>query len=285
MADYRYGNRSSSIFSDDDRDGRWQGSGEPGRWRREDYGAGGGQGRERDWDSRSHPADNRGFFDRAGDEIRSWFGDEAAERRREADARRYERDQGRDPWSGHRTNTPHTEFGRDRGSDHSNDGHAASYGGGSYRSGSDRSDYGRSRLDQNAYSQDDYGRGGFGHGGFGDDRQNDRTGTRSVVGNQRDDRQGGSHHDESYRRWRDRQIAMLDREYDDYRQQRQQQFEQDFSTFRQNRQSSLVSGGPTLGQANASEAVTMHQQADTGAGTEIDTELASSGGAGRAARN
>ncbi|MEO5867847.1 MAG: DUF2171 domain-containing protein [Sphingomonas sp.] len=31
---------------------------------------------------------DRGFFDRAGDEVRSWFGDEDAERRRELDARR-----------------------------------------------------------------------------------------------------------------------------------------------------------------------------------------------------
>lgn len=31
--------------------------------------------------------DDRGFFDRAGDEVRSWFGDEEAERRRERDAR------------------------------------------------------------------------------------------------------------------------------------------------------------------------------------------------------
>ncbi|MEO5492562.1 MAG: DUF2171 domain-containing protein, partial [Sphingomonas sp.] len=30
--------------------------------------------------------DNRGFFDRAGDEVRSWFGDDEAERRRELDA-------------------------------------------------------------------------------------------------------------------------------------------------------------------------------------------------------
>jgi hypothetical protein len=32
--------------------------------------------------------DERGFFDRAGDEVRSWFGDEEAERRREFDRRR-----------------------------------------------------------------------------------------------------------------------------------------------------------------------------------------------------
>lgn len=43
--------------------------------------------------------DERGFIDRAGDELRSWFGDEEAERRRRLDARydeRYARDAGRD---------------------------------------------------------------------------------------------------------------------------------------------------------------------------------------------
>lgn len=37
--------------------------------------------------------DERGFFDRAGDEVRSWFGDEEAERRRDADQRFYEQQQ------------------------------------------------------------------------------------------------------------------------------------------------------------------------------------------------
>lgn len=35
--------------------------------------------------------EDRGFFDRAGDEVRSWFGDDEAERRREADRRYDER--------------------------------------------------------------------------------------------------------------------------------------------------------------------------------------------------
>jgi len=44
--------------------------------------------------------DDRGFLDRAGDEVRSWFGDEEAERRRRWDERvqqrEYERTYGRD---------------------------------------------------------------------------------------------------------------------------------------------------------------------------------------------
>lgn len=45
----------------------------------------GRRGRERGPEGYSY--DDRGFFDRAGDEVRSWFGDEEAERRRAADAR------------------------------------------------------------------------------------------------------------------------------------------------------------------------------------------------------
>jgi len=40
--------------------------------------------------------EDRGFFERAGDEVRSWFGDEEAERRRERDARHDRFDYGRD---------------------------------------------------------------------------------------------------------------------------------------------------------------------------------------------
>ena len=43
--------------------------------------------------------DDRGFFERAGDEVRSWFGDEDAERRREQDARNYERGDNRGSYS------------------------------------------------------------------------------------------------------------------------------------------------------------------------------------------
>src|SRR5687768_4948752 len=41
--------------------------------------------RARDWDR----DDDRGFFDRAGDTVRSWFGDDDSERRREREQRRY----------------------------------------------------------------------------------------------------------------------------------------------------------------------------------------------------
>ncbi len=60
--------------------------------------------REREYERRG---DDRGFFDRAGDEVRSWFGDEDAQRRRmrdEREARPEGRGWGREErgWGGHR---------------------------------------------------------------------------------------------------------------------------------------------------------------------------------------
>ena len=46
-----------------------------------------GRGDERDRPN-NYEAQDRGFFDRAGDEVRSWFGDDEAERRRAEDMRR-----------------------------------------------------------------------------------------------------------------------------------------------------------------------------------------------------
>ena len=56
------------------------------------------------WDrgqGRNHQDDDRGFLDRAGDEVRSWFGDDEAERRREADMRHHQMDHHRER-HGHR---------------------------------------------------------------------------------------------------------------------------------------------------------------------------------------
>ena len=50
----------------------------------------GGYGRQ----PQGYDYQDRGFIDRAGDEVRSWFGDDEAERRREMDARYDERDAG-----------------------------------------------------------------------------------------------------------------------------------------------------------------------------------------------
>ncbi|WP_404711423.1 DUF2171 domain-containing protein [Sphingomonas sp. MMS24-J13] len=85
----RYGSFDNRDYRRDDDRGRAYG-GDHGR---RDYGAGRADDyRERArWDNRDDNGD-RGFFDRASDEVRSWFGDDDAERRRQRDERENERD-------------------------------------------------------------------------------------------------------------------------------------------------------------------------------------------------
>lgn len=84
----RFDNRSHSYFRGDDYGGPNMGSS------RSDYGYYGGAGmgsygRDYDNDRYSNRSrnDDRGFFEKAGDEVASWFGDEDAERRRRRDHR------------------------------------------------------------------------------------------------------------------------------------------------------------------------------------------------------
>src|SRR5919106_738773 len=52
---------------------------------------------------RGYARDDRGFVERAGDEVRSWFGDDEAERRRRLDEQereRYERMRSERGWTG-----------------------------------------------------------------------------------------------------------------------------------------------------------------------------------------
>ena len=188
MADNRYGGyrregwqgRDESIFSDDD-ERRSRGTG---RWSSE-------HGRE----PAGRSEDERGFFERAGDEVRSWFGDEEAERRRELDSRRDPGFVGGD--------TGRFERGASR----------TPYGGYGASGSRDRDRFG-----------DDFRRREQG-ARFGGQRS---FGTGSGLG-------GGSSWDDNYRQWRDRQIAQFDREYEDYCREHQQQFEQDFDRWRGSR--------------------------------------------------
>jgi hypothetical protein len=69
--------------------------------RRDMYRGRGAYGRGRDRDPRDYSYEDRTFFARAGDEVRSWFGDDEAERRREAD-QRYDQRHGARDFSGYR---------------------------------------------------------------------------------------------------------------------------------------------------------------------------------------
>ena len=83
---YGYGERDysrGSGFADRSYEGRY----ERGGYGRGEYGRGAGYGRDED----------RGFFERASDEVASWFGDEDAERRRRMDAQQDQMHRGRGP--------------------------------------------------------------------------------------------------------------------------------------------------------------------------------------------
>lgn len=174
-----------------DRDGR----GPDPRYRaRDDYRERGFGGPPRDYNY-----DDRGFFDRAGDEVRSWFGDDEAERRRRWDERlqqrEYERRYGRDQDRGFADRSyygggydPTLSGGLDA------PGFGATYGVG--RGAGATSSWGLG----GGYSHDDWGR------------------------------------DPNYRAWRDRQVSELDRDYDEYRRENQSRFESDFGSWRNTRQ-------------------------------------------------
>ncbi|RST31400.1 DUF2171 domain-containing protein [Sphingomonas ginkgonis] len=178
----------------DSRQGREQGS----RWRDDDRGG-------------NRNPENRGFFERAGDEIASWFGDDDAERRRRQDSQergedrggRDNRDRG-DYRSEYRSNQPYgqADYGRDQdrnrgdlGSDRNrwdrdqdrDDNRSTGWfdSGQSYArsmsddygrsSSSNRSDWDRNRSDQN---RSDYGRSSQNYGSQSSNRSSgyDRSG-------------------------------------------------------------------------------------------------------------
>lgn len=252
------------------------------RWRDRERGSryGGGY-RDEDRGSRSmggyREDDDRGFFDRAGDEVRSWFGDDEAERRRERDQRRWEREQG---------------YGdRYRSGD---------YGGGYYGSDVNRSneeyprgDYGQdsSYSGPSGYAGAASTWGGSGFGGYGSGgRRFDRidvgsTGTHGAhpmsapVGStygagygmmspgyggssaRYAGAYGGDIHDRNYSEWRQRQMQQLDRDYDEYRREHQSRFEQEFGGWREKRQ----------GQRQSLRQVTEHMEVIGSDGEHIGT--------------
>ena len=158
--------------------------------------------------------DERGFFERAGDEIASWFGDD------ESDGRRSRGDPERAPYGG----GPGGNYGRD-----------------SDRSSSARQRFARDR-DYRPMTGD-YGRGEFERGrpmargelaaryGYGSAHHGD---TLDRGSSQRP--AGRSGHDPQYGEWRQRQIDSLDRDYDEYRRENQSRFESEFATWRDQRQ-------------------------------------------------
>ena len=170
------------------------------RWRDERFDE---RGRGRD--------DDRGFFERAGDEIASWFGDDDRdgnsrdERRFEDRERAWARDE-RPRYS------PGDRFERDR-----------------FERDTAR---GQSR-DERFVAASGYARGGFGPGDFERDRSR---GWRDVGPSSSDRSSAGRELDPHYHDWRRRQIDDLDRDYEEYRRENQSRFENDFTSWRERRQ-------------------------------------------------
>ena len=172
------------------------------------------EGRGRDFDR-----DERGFFERAGDEVASWFGDDDAERRRREDARRFERDDDR---SGRRPSAfmSDDEYSRfDRNPRFRDEGYRRPYTG-RFSGNQDRGGEGRYRP-----MTGDYGRSN--ERDWDEGRRSSFTGMASTA---------GASQDPHYSEWRRRQLDELDRDYDDYRRENQSRFENEFSSWRNTRQ-------------------------------------------------
>jgi len=218
--------------------------------------------------------EDRGFFERAGDEIASWFGDDDAERRRHQDeqmnrGREWDRDRDRN-----RTSGSNRDYDRGYGRDHDRDrnrnrdddhGFFPEHG---YLS----SDYDPDYKDRNSArpmnwtssdrSYREGSRSGYGGGGSGGDNWGTGWGYAANggptyrfadrnQGRQRDFDRGSDHqddyrqtsyagsgrgHDGHYQAWRQRHLDELDRDYDDYHRENQARFENEFGSWRERRQ-------------------------------------------------
>lgn len=156
---------------------------------------------------RDQDDDDRGFFARAGDEVRSWFGDEDSARRREQESAQDDRD-----------NDYRGRFQGRQGSQ--------SFGRDDYRS----QDYGRRPTSRQGREQNwDSGNLGQGQSRRETAYEQSRPGS-STYG-------GGGSEDHGYGEWRRRQIEQLDRDYDEYRREHQSQFDSQFGAWREKRTS------------------------------------------------
>ena len=187
----------------------------------------------RDWRSEGRDRDERGFFERASDEVASWFGDDEADRRRRQDSRhdepmgRSDRDDDRDrdynrSWTRERSSRPDRDFERNRTIERGYRPMTGDYGRGDHES-------------EQFFAASGFGRGERGFGDYdrsqtpyGRDERTSFAGARER-GEDRD-------FDPHYRSWRDRHMGELDRDYADFRREHQSKFESDFGSWREKRQ-------------------------------------------------
>lgn len=163
-------------------------------------------GSPRDRSQYGYDRDDRGFFERARDEVASWFGDEHAEVRRDLDERYEQRFAGDRAPRNYASSRPY-------------DGQPMTYPSEGRRPYSGRPSYvGGSRSGYN------YDRG----------HTNDRWDTGMDVSEPTGS--AGGMHDRDYSKWRNRQIDDLDRDYDEFRRENAERFESEFTNWRNIRQ-------------------------------------------------
>jgi hypothetical protein len=234
MAYDRYDTRDAPR----DERSRWSDDRNSDRWRAERGGERSGR-------------DDRGFFERAGDEVASWFGDDEAERRRREDRMRDERE-GRAGGRDHQDRD--RDWNQNRGTFASGGSSERDYDPNWGRQSFSNSDRGRFREGGRDYRPmtGDYGRGepradNYDRSQSPWGRDEYRTTSRAGTAD-RSDRSRHEELDPHYRSWRDRQMSELDRDYDDYRREHQSKFESDFGSWRERRQQKRGMLGQVRGQ-------------------------------------
>ena len=182
--------------------------------------------------------EERGFFERARDEVSSWFGDEPSEQRRERDERfesRFDDDRfsGRDRSRTFAGDRDYSRFEqsprwRDEGYRRPYTGRFSGGGGRGFGDDSYRpmtGDYGRSSDFEREQGLADQT---FGEGWSRQDQRGFAT-SGSPAG-------ATGLHDRDYSNWRTRQLDEFDRDYDEFRRENSSRFESEFSNWRGTRQ-------------------------------------------------
>jgi len=178
-----------------------------------------GWGGDRDeWRDRNRGGgnDDRGFLERAGEQVRSWFSDDDDDHRRDRGGDRYQRDDWQD-----RARSQGQQ--RDRG-----------YGWGSMMSGQG----GRGNYDRDDRPPQTT-RGEPTSGGYDHHREEWRGATSDRgMGSSRNQFSGGGRlpHDDHYQEWRQQQMSELDRDYEEYRREHRDKFHSEFTSWRGQRQ-------------------------------------------------
>lgn len=166
--------------------------------------------RSQSYDNDRYSREDRGFFDRARDEVASWFGDERAESRRDRD------DRDDDGYGRRPSFMAERDYGRrETGPRYFEEVSRRPIAGGG------RQQFGEDYGPQRAFHNDRWDRGQSQEWAR---QQREFTGSASGL------------YDRDYSSWRGRQIDELDRDYDEFRRENSARFENEFTSWRTGRQ-------------------------------------------------